>query len=166
MNRKEIAKQVAAAGLPTLGTILAGPLGGTAGALVAKTLGLGGDAPVGEVLARLGNPEALVALKQVEADLAKATLEYEGAAYATEVEDRKSAREQLHDSRVPAYLTAALVAMVALFAAALIFLPIPADNQRILDTTFGALLGGFTTSIAYWLGSSRGSAVKTLQQKG
>ena len=106
----------------------------------------------------------MVALRQIEADLTKARLDADVTAYATEVDDRKDARANLHMSRIPAVITVSMIALVAALAASLIFLPVPEANQRILDTVLGSMLGGFTMSLSYWLGSSRGSMVKSLQK--
>jgi len=43
----------------------------------------------------------------------------------------------------------------------LIFQAMPAENQRLLDVTIGALIGSFTTVVGYFYGSSKGSADKT-----
>jgi hypothetical protein len=67
MNWKDIAGAVGKAA-PLLGTLLGGPAGGAIGALVAK--GLGTDNDPSAVASVLANPDAIVKLKQIEADQA------------------------------------------------------------------------------------------------
>jgi len=164
MNLKDLARKATSLGLPSLGKALGGPLGEAAGTMLARTLGLPSTASTEDVLTAIASPEAMVALRQIEADLAKARLDADVTAYATEVDDRKDARANLHMSRIPAVITVSMIALVAALAAALIFLPVPEANQRILDTVLGSMLGGFTMSLSYWLGSSRGSMIKSLQK--
>jgi hypothetical protein len=66
MDWKDIASTVGKAA-PLLGTLLGGRAGAAVGALIASSLGTGSDpADVAQVLAT--NPEALLKLKQIEAD--------------------------------------------------------------------------------------------------
>ncbi len=76
MQLKDIAKQLAAIGLPLLGGAVAGPGGAVIGKSIAAALGLGENATPEQTAAALGNltGDQLVALRAQEADLAKATL--------------------------------------------------------------------------------------------
>lgn len=76
MQFKDIAAKLAAIGLPLLGGAVAGPAGAAAMKGVAAALGLGADATPEQAAVALGSlsGEQLVALRTIEADLAKATL--------------------------------------------------------------------------------------------
>src|SRR5258708_15818424 len=77
MNWKDIAKQLANLGLPILGAAIAGPAGAIVGKGLAAALGLGADATPEQTAAALGNVngEQLVALKALDAQMAKDQLE-------------------------------------------------------------------------------------------
>jgi len=72
MNWKDAGTALVKQGLPLLGTILGGPAGAALGsgvaALVSSALGFTGELSPDDLIASIGNPESVVALKQVEAD--------------------------------------------------------------------------------------------------
>lgn len=76
MQFKDIAKKLAAIGLPLLGGAVAGPGGAAAMKGLTAILGLGADATPEQAAAALGNltGEQLVAMRVLEADIAKAQL--------------------------------------------------------------------------------------------
>jgi hypothetical protein len=88
---KSIGKQLAAIGLPILGTALGGPAGGLVGKAIAGALGLGQDATPEQTAAALGNlsGEQLVALRAIEADLAKEQLKSDTALALGQIEVNK-----------------------------------------------------------------------------
>lgn len=62
---------------------------------------------------------------------------------------------------VQAGLSAFWSLMASLYIGAVTFMPIPADNIRIVDTIIGFLLGTIVSTVmTYWLGSSLGSKMK------
>lgn len=73
MKLTDIAKKLASIGLPLLGGAIGGPGGAIIGKGVAAALGLGEDATPEQTATALGNMtgEQLVALRALEADLAK-----------------------------------------------------------------------------------------------
>ena len=95
MDWKDIASTVAKAA-PILGTVLGGPVGaiaGAAGSLVASMLGCD-DSPeaVNEAISQ--NPEALLKLKELEAQEQARMLQWKQAQLNAEIADRDSARER------------------------------------------------------------------------
>lgn len=81
MQFKDIAGKLAAIGLPLLGAAVAGPGGAVAMKGLAAALGLGTEATAEQTAAALGNVsgEQLVAIRAIEADLAKAQLQSDTA---------------------------------------------------------------------------------------
>jgi hypothetical protein len=88
MDWKSLASKLASIGLPLLGGAIAGPGGALVGKGIASALGLGENATPEQTAAALGNVsgEQLVALRAIEADLAKAQLVAESARDAGQVE--------------------------------------------------------------------------------
>lgn len=62
---------------------------------------------------------------------------------------------------VRAAISFMVLALLALAGAALVFVPIPADNRDAFTMLLGALTGtGFGGVLGYWVGSSQSSAGK------
>lgn len=77
--------------------------------------------------------------------------------------DRKSAREREtltkdHTTKILAYSISAGYFGVLWF---MMLYSVPVESQRILDMMLGSLLTSFTGIVAYYFGSSRGSAAKS-----
>ncbi len=82
---------------------------------------------------------------------------------ATELEDKQNAREHHKHSRMPAVICIALTLMVSVCGFMIFDHTIPADNTEIAYLLFGAIVAKWGDSIAYWVGTTRSSAQKTLQ---
>lgn len=133
---------------PAAAGALAGPAGGLVASVIADKLGVK-PTPAAIVAAVQADPDAAVKLAGIEAEVERARLE-----------DVQHAREAHRGHWMPPTLTILLLFIMAGFCAALLFQEVPAANLRVVDTAFGAVLGAFSTAVAYWLGSSRGSADK------
>lgn len=96
MDWKAIGGQLAKIGLPLLGGALGGPGGVLIGKGVAAALGLGENATAEQTAAALGNMtgEQLVAIRALEADLAKAQIVADSARDAGQVELIKGDQKQ------------------------------------------------------------------------
>ena len=77
------------------------------------------------------------------------------------LKDRQDARKQHKHSIMPAVIVVALTVMVAAMGAALFMSVIPEGNATLANILFGAVLAKWADAIAYWVGSSRGSAEKS-----
>jgi len=79
---------------------------------------------------------------------------------------RNAARKDLtsrHSHWMPATLTLIIVAMVAGMVWLLLRMEAPPANKEVLYLIAGQVIGAFSTAVAYWLGSSRGSVEKQAQ---
>ena len=164
MDWKAIVRSVA----PVLGTALGGPLAG--GAIKALAGSLLGDENASEqdlekyVLG--ANPNQLVEIKQLDADFKVKMKEIGVDVFKLENADRASARVNHRDSTMPAILCLLLTAMVTAGSYALIVMVIPPDNSNILYMVFGQVLTAWAASIAYWVGTTKGSSDKSKQLRG
>lgn len=75
--------------------------------------------------------------------------------------DVQHAREQHKHSVMPAVIVSVLTAGILAFISALMLVDIPEANIRIIDTLFGSYLTAWLGSLAYWNGTTRGSAEKS-----
>ena len=146
---------------------LAGPAGAVAGRLVAAALGTPEGDEDAALAAVASNPEAVLALKRLEADH---TVELERLAIEAarvEVEDRQGARarEQAvvaatgkQDRNLVGLAWTMVLGFLGL-TGALTFFP-PADTSQIVLILYGNLGSAFTGVIGYYFGSSAGSKAK------
>lgn len=150
MNWKQLAAQLRKQA-PALSAALAGPAAAAVGGLIATTLGVNAT-PEAVAKARETDPMADVALAQLDAQMQTARMA-----------DTQHARS-LIGGHMWGYAVDFLVIALAFFLIyALVFVKdIPDDSRRAFDIVLGAVLGAFGTVVAYWRGSSRGSAEKSV----
>lgn len=151
MDWKEVGRTVARSA-PVLGAALGGPAGAAVGGLVAAAFGT--DATPAAVSAAIAaDPNAAVKLQETQ-------LRHAEAIMALVTADVQHARAVHQSSVMPAVLTLALFLLVVGLVAALMWVPTPESNAEVIYLITGQVIGAFATAIAYWLGSSRGSAEK------
>lgn len=160
-------KQLLGTAAPLIGTVIGGPAGGAVGGLVASALGVENTPSAIEAELRT-NPDALLKLKQLELDhvveLRRLSLDEAGLnvkQYQAEMLDTQNARDKHQDHWMPSALAGTLCAMVVGMFACLMFVDgIPERFDQVIMIIVGAVLTAFSTAVAYWLGSSKGSADK------
>jgi uncharacterized membrane protein YeaQ/YmgE (transglycosylase-associated protein family) len=166
MDWKDIAETVGKAA-PILGTLLGGPAGAAVGSIIASALGTGNSADdVSTAIA--ADPASLVKLREIEAsktvrlqelatDMAKHDL-------AVAAADRDSARQReakTGDTLTPRSLALLVTAGFFGVLAQLLIVGKPEQGGDALLVMLGALGGAWGSVIAYYFGSSAGSAAKT-----
>lgn len=153
---------------PWIGTALGGPLGGMAVEAAANALGLT-DKTVDSVKQALAGvtPDQMLALKKADQDFAlqMQALGFKNVAdmEAIAAGDRDSARrmQTAKPSPVPALLTCFVVGAFTATLVLLLKFDVPATNRDIVVYMIGQLSGGFTSALAFWLGTTRDSGRKT-----
>ena len=103
-----------------------------------------------------------------ELEMTRLDMQTELEFYKAEVSDRDSARVReaafLNATGKRDWLMGAVVivglSLTVGVVLSLIFVVIPIENQRLADMTFGSVLSIGTSIFAYYVGSSRGSAMK------
>lgn len=129
------------------------------GQLVATAFGTQASAAA-VAAAVAADPESAVKLREIELRHAEVFASLAAQQYEAQLLDVQQARTTHRDHWMPWALTIALALMVAGLGAALFVAETPPANQEVLYLIAGQLLGAFATAIAYWLGSSKGSADK------
>ena len=158
MDWKEVGVSIAAMA-PALGVALGSPAGCAVGSLMAAAFGMTArPADVAAVIAT--DPEIAVKLREVELRHAEVIATLAAQQYEAQLLDVQQARVTHREHWMPWALTIALALMVAAMGVGLFVLDTPAENREVVYLLAGQLLGAFATAIAYWLGSSRGSAEK------
>lgn len=156
------AKQVIGTVAPMLGTVLGGPLGGLAGAALAKALGTS-DPKAQEAAIVSGDPQVLMKLKEAENELQEHMRQLEIDEEKLRFDDTASARAReiaVKDNtpKILSYLTTA--GFFGALAASMAF-EIPAASKAIVFTMIGSLGTVWINQQGYYFGSSAGSAAKT-----
>jgi hypothetical protein len=164
MDWKAIVSTVA----PWIGTALGGPLGGMAVEAAANALGIS-EKTTDAVKAAISGvtPEQMLALKKADQDfsLQMQALGFKQVAdmEAIAAGDRKDARgmQVARPSPVPALLTCFVVGAFTATLVLLLKFDVPATNRDIVVYMIGQLSGGFTSALAFWLGTTSNSGRKT-----
>ena len=150
---------------PTVATALGGPFAGAAVTHLESALGLapGSGAAAVEKTILAGNPDDLAKVQIAETNL-KATLASLGVQedqlrYADVDSARK--REMAVRDYTPEVLLYMSTALVGGAMYMLMTVQVPARNEPLVYSLVGALGVVWTTAVAYFVGSSKGSAEKT-----
>ncbi len=168
MTWRELGNDLIGKGLPILGNVLLPGIGGTAGAMLAKALGVDAtpDA-VGAAVAKL-DPAEFAKLQEMEEQYKESLLQLGFENDKLYFQDVESARQRETDivkatgkKDVNLYVLAWSIVM-SFFALCgmLMFVSIPAGQNSVVMMLFGGLGAGFTSIIGYFFGSSKGSSEK------
>jgi hypothetical protein len=162
-------KTLLAKAAPWLAAAAGGPAGLAAQAIKTAAEALGASESVQSVTAALtgATAEQLGALKAAEQGFQE-RMQALGfgniqAMEALATADRADARKLQTDkpSIVPALLTCFVVGAFTATLVLLLKFDVPATNRDIVVYMIGQLSGGFTSALAFWLGTTRDSGIKT-----
>lgn len=170
MNFKSVAAKIAGAA-PLLGTLVAGPAGGAAGAaikLIASSLGVK-ESPEAIEAELLANPDALLKIKELEfnsrKEIQKLIFQQEQARLAdvADARQRQVEHEKATGKADTNLYVLAWVVVLGFFGlmGGLCFKSIPEDSSGVVFMLFGALATGFGQVLSFFFGSSKSSADKT-----
>jgi hypothetical protein len=172
MDWKEIAAKISSLA-PVIGGAIGGPIGGLAGtavSILAKAFGLPETSKAEDVLKSIsGDPEWQLKVMVAENEFKLKIKELELMSTKAYLADVQSARER-EKSVVQStgkkdwnlYLTAWVVICGFFWLTYwLMTRSLPAGQNDVVFMLFGALSTGFGTVLAYFFGSSKGSAEKT-----
>lgn len=111
------------------------------------------------------NPDTMLKLKQANNAFKIRMRELDVELESAELKNIEHAREENKHSRMPSIICVALTVMVAFGGLLLFTRSIPPENNEVTYMLFGALLTKWGDSIAYWVGTTRSSANKTMMLK-
>jgi hypothetical protein len=98
-----------------------------------------------ELQAKKQNEAAQIALEQLKTELA----------------DVQDARKNHAASRMPAVITITMTVIAVIYGAGLFFCAFPAENRDMINNYGGQMITLWVGSVVYWIGTTRGSAIKT-----
>ena len=168
MDWKEIGSVIGKAA-PVLGSVLSGPAGiivSAAGALVSSKLGCE-STPEAVQKVLTTSPDALIKIRQIEADERAKLLEYQSFQTQFDLENLKSARQREADIAKTApwisWATTCISSVITLGFFSMLAIVLKVGSQEIGEAgvlLLGSLASAFGAVVQYYLGSSLGSAKK------
>lgn len=147
-------KSVLGALAPTLGAAVGGPLGGQAGAIISKVLGVPNNPKSIETAMNNITSEQMVALKKAEKDFELQMKQLEVDIYKLETEDIQDARDKFSNDWTPKFL--GVLCLVGFFGyiGMVTLYPQPDSSDDIVMLVIGSITGIATAVISFYFGSS------------
>lgn len=151
---------------PLIGTALGGPLGGAAASFIADKLGVH-EKTVQAVTEVLNSgkltPEQLTSIKQAEIEFQKFLEENKIKIEEIAAADRASARDLLKTTRsyVPATLTFGITIGYFVVLVGMMLKMFEVSDSQVMLIMLGQLGTAWGVTIAFWFGTTKGSADKT-----
>ena len=126
---------------------------------VLEKVGLGDIAGAMGIISN--DPEnAGLTVDEVEVFFKLAEMEIADLAVARQMQMEALKQNDVFSKRFVYYLSIGVVGFVFIMICALFFIEIPEDNKTLIDMVFGIVIGGYTSVMAFFFGSSKGSKDK------
>lgn len=151
---------------PMLGTALGGPLGGAAASFIADKLGLQ-EKTIEAVTDALNSgkltPDQIASVKLAEIDFQKFCKQNAIDLERVHADDRNSARDMLKTTRsyVPATLTFGITIGYFVVLLGMMLKQFEVADSQVMLIMLGQLGTAWGVTIAFWFGTTSGSAAKT-----
>ena len=147
-------KSVLGALAPTLGAAVGGPLGGQAGAIISKVLGVPNNPKSIETAMNNITSEQMVELKKAEKDFELQMKQLEVDIYKLETEDIQDARDKFGNDWTPKFLGILSVLGFFGYIGLVTIFPQPDESDDIVLLVIGSITGIATAVISFYFGSS------------
>ena len=147
-------KTVLGALAPTLGAAVGGPLGGQAGAIISKVLGVPNNPKSIESAMNNITADQMVELKKAEKDFEVQMKQLEVDVFRLETEDVQDARDKFSNDWTPKILGISCAIGFFSYIAIITLYPQPEANDDVTMIVIGAITGIFTSVISFYFGSS------------
>lgn len=148
---------------PLVGAAINPAIGGPVGAMVAAALGVESEPDAVENAIK-NDPNAALKLVELQNQEAENLRKHQFGILDVELRDKQDARKNHANHWMPSAICIALTCMVAGSTYLLFTNSIPDGNKEIAYLLFGALVAKWGDSIAYWVGTTRSSALKSFSR--
>jgi hypothetical protein len=154
MNWSDIGKEISKYA-PLVGGALGGAAGAGIGTLISSVLGCDDDPKaISNALSDPANIEKIVSLqKSHEVELQKAMIAASVEHAKIDQADRQDAREEYKNSKMPAFVTFFMFALLLGVGCAMFFVPIPQENKQAVDLLSGAVISWCGSIVHGYFGS-------------
>ena len=147
-------KGIIGAVAPTLGTALAGPLGGTAANAIASVLGCKADPKSISTAMQSATPEQLAEIKKAELDFEAQMKKMDVDIFSLETQDVQHARKAFANDWTPKILAIGLLLMFAGYAFLITVSPPSQQSDTIPSLLIGSMSGVLASVVSFYFGSS------------
>ena len=147
-------KGIIGAVAPTLGTALAGPLGGTAANAIASVLGCKPDPKSISSAMQSATPEQLAEIKKAELDFEAQMKKMDVDIFALETQDVQHARKAFANDWTPKILAIGLMIIFAAYAFLITVSPPSTQSDTIPSLLIGTFSGVLASVVSFYFGSS------------
>ena len=147
-------KGVIGAVAPTLGTALAGPLGGTAAQAISAVLGCKSDPKSISTAMQNATPEQLAEIKKAELEFEARMQELSVDIYELETKDIQDARRAFAGDWTPKILAIGLMIIFAAYAFLITLSPPSTQSDTIPSLLIGTFSGVLASVVSFYFGSS------------
>lgn len=154
------------ASAPSLASIVAGPVGGSAVKIIADKLGVEDKTVEGITTALQNNPDLQLKLKEIDYNDLVLRLKDTDSARNREIMIANNEQAPVLNKIVPSVLALGVVTLSFILFSILIFVQVEDNSKDILIYILGVLSAAVTQILSYYFGSSQGSKDKSEELKG
>lgn len=148
-------KGIIGAVAPTLGTALAGPLGGTAANAISAVLGCKPDAKSISTAMQSATPEQLAEIKKAELEFEARMQELSVDIYELETKDIQDARRAFANDWTPKILAIGLMIIFAAYAFLITVSPPSTQSDTIPSLLIGTFSGVLASVVSFYFGPTK-----------
>jgi len=160
MAKLAFLKNIVGAVAPTLGSALAGPMGGMAGDVVAKVLGCENNPKSIEKAVQNATPEQMLELKKAEQQFEVQMAELEVDVFALETKDIQDARSKFSKDWTSRIMGLVVVGGFMGYIFLITLQPPEQNSEALINLVLGYLGGLASAIISFYFGASNSSKDK------
>ena len=160
MAKLAFLKNIVGAVAPTLGSALAGPMGGMAGDVVAKVLGCENNPKSIEKAVQNATPEQMLELKKAEQQFEMQMAELEVDVFALETKDIQDARSKFSKDWTSRIMGLTVVGGFMGYIFLITLQPPEQNSEALINLVLGYLGGLASAIISFYFGASNSSKDK------
>ena len=151
---KNMLKNIVGAVAPTLGSALSGPMGGMAGGVIAKVLGVDNNQAAIENAMQNATPEQLLEIKKAEKDFEVKMKELDVNLFDIETKDKQDARTKFSKDWTARIIGIAMVAGFLGYIFLVTLQPPEQNSEALINLVLGYLGGLASAIISFYFGAS------------
>ena len=151
---KKLLSNILGSGAPTLGTALGGPLGGMAGDVISKVLGVDNNPASLEKAIQNATPEQLMEIKKAEKDFEKQMKELDVDLYKLETAEKQDARKTFSKDWTARIIGIAMVGGFLGYIFLVTLQPPEQNSEALINLVLGYLGGLASAVISFYFGAS------------
>lgn len=154
---KGLLKNIVGAVAPTLGSALSGPMGGMAGGVIAKVLGVDNNQAAIENAMQNATPEQLLEIKKAEKDFEVKMKELNVDVFKLETQEKQHARSMFSKDWTARIIGIAMIGGFLGYIFLVTIQPPEQNSEALINLVLGYLGGLASAVISFYFGASNKS---------